>query len=192
MEEKKVLKLTVTDFISVNHYLGHRAIMKNGKPMSVNYTTKESKKFLSEFAEYVRQQVKEQGWETDLNPFQHYYVDTVFYFPRLDMDTNNYWKVSFDAITNTQLVWADDNLACERVMGVFYDSNNPRIEYTIYKTDFIGIFKDKETLDEFESKCAPCRWYKACSILRKAKEGRVQEEIVDGVCFKYVKKKSKN
>lgn len=37
---------------------------------------------------------------TDPDPMQHYYVDAVFYFPRIDMDTNNYWKVAFDAITD--------------------------------------------------------------------------------------------
>lgn len=186
MIEKQVLKLTVTDFISVNHYLAYRAIMKNGRPMATSYKTQEAKKFQKEFTEYVKEQAKLQNWTTDPNPFQHYYVDAVFYFPRLDVDCNNYWKVSFDAITDSGVVWVDDNMACERVIKVMYDSKNPRIEYTIYKTDFIGIFDNQEQLDCFEDKCKTCQRYKRnCSILKKAKEGRIQEAILDLECSKY-------
>ena len=102
------------------------------------------------------------------------------------MDTNNYWKVGFDAITDSGVVWADDNMACERVLKVLYDSKNPRIELTIYKTDYIGIFDNQEQLSEFEDKCKTCQRYnRNCSILKKAKEGRIQEEICDLKCSKY-------
>ena len=187
MSDKQVLKLVVTDFISVNHYLGYRAIVKNKKPMAVSYKTPEAKKFQEEFAKYVKKQAELQNWNIDHNPFQHYYVDAIFYFPRLDMDCNNYWKVGFDSITDSGVVWVDDNMACERVVKVVYDSKNPRIEYTIYKTDFIGIFDNQEQLCAFEDRCKNCRRYsRNCSILNKAKEGRIQEEIdSEFVCSKY-------
>lgn len=187
MNDKQVLKLVITDFISVNHYLSYRAIMKNGKPMAMSYKTQEAKKFQEQFTEYVKEQAKIQNWITDNNPFQHYYVDAVFYFPRIDMDTNNYWKVPFDSITDSGVVWVDDNMACERVIKVLYDSKNPRIEYTVYKTDYIGIFDNKEQLYGFEDKCKSCKRYtRNCSILNKAKEGRIQEEINEEfVCIKY-------
>ena len=47
--DKQVLKLVITDFISVNHYLAYRTIMKNGKPMAMSYKTKEAKKFQEKF-----------------------------------------------------------------------------------------------------------------------------------------------
>lgn len=186
--DKQVLKLTVTDFISVNHYLAYRVVTKGGRAMAVSYKTKEAKDFQKKFEEYIRQQVKEQGWVTDPNPLQHYYVDITVYFPRVDMDINNYHKVNFDSITNTGLVWVDDNVVCERVKHIYYDSKNPRIEYEIYKTDYIGIFEDQEQLDCFEEKCKTCKRYKRnCSILKKAKEGRIQNEIdnSDFQCCKY-------
>lgn len=180
------LKLVITDFISVNHYLAYRAVMKGKKPMAMSYKTQEAKEFQCKFTEYVKKQAKLQNWVTDPNPFQHYYVDAVFYFPRIDMDTNNYWKVAFDSITDSGVVWVDDNMACERVVRVMYDSRNPRIEYTIYKTDFIGIFDSRLQLACFENKCKMCKRYsKNCSILNKAKEGRVQDEIENMVCKKY-------
>lgn len=186
MTSSNTLKLTVKDFVSVNHYLAYRTVTKNGRAMAMSYKTAEAKKFQREFVEYVKQQAIEQNWVTNPDPMQHYYVDAVFYFPRIDMDTNNYWKVAFDAITDSGVIWVDDNMACERVVKVLYDSENPRIEYTIYETDFTGIFDNQEELNKFEDKCKSCKRYKRnCSLLRKAKEGRVQEEIENMVCSKY-------
>lgn len=189
-KEKPVLKLTITEFISVNHYLAYRTIIKNGKPMAMSYKTKEAKNFQKKFEQYVKEQVKIQNWDLPVDSAQHFYVDAVFYFPRLDMDCNNYFKVSLDSLTNTGLIWADDNVVCERVQRIYYDSSNPRIEFTIYPVDYIGVFDNQEQLDEFEDKCKTCSRYKRnCSILKKAKDGRIQEEIQDGICNKYKKVK---
>ena len=191
MGDNQVLKLTIRNFISINHYLAYRTIMKNGKPMAMSYKTIEAKRFQKEFIEYIKQQAILQEWKTDKNPMQHYYVDAVFYFPRIDMDTNNYWKVPFDAITDSGIIWVDDNMACERVIKVLYDSNDPRIEYTIYKTNFTGIFESEKIMTSFENSCKTCKRYKKnCSILKKAKEGRVQKEIdmsntESNICNKY-------
>lgn len=183
---KPVLRLTITDFISVNHYLAYRVIMKNGKPMAMSYKTQEVKSFQKKFQEYIKEQVKIQNWNLPVDPAQHFYVDAVFYFPRLDLDPNNYFKVSLDTITETGLIWADDNVVCERVQRIYYDSSNPRIEMTVYPVDYIGIFDNKVQLDEFESKCKTCsRYARNCSILKKAKEGRIQEEIQNLECSKY-------
>ena len=103
------------------------------------------------------------------------------------MDCNNYWKCMFDAITETGLVWIDDNVTCERVNRIYYDSDNPRIELTIRPVDYVGVFDNASQMEQFESVCVGCRKYKRnCSLLKKAKEGRVQKEIAEGVCSKYV------
>ena len=62
MENKQKLKLVITDFISVNHYLSYRAIVKNGRPMAMSYKTQEAVKFQKEFTEYVKKQAQEQGF----------------------------------------------------------------------------------------------------------------------------------
>ena len=171
---------------SFNHYLAYRAIIKNGKPMAMSYKTKEAKKYQSSFAGYVKEQAKIQGWKKSDNPFQHYYMDTYFYFPRIDMDGNNYYKCLADSITDSGAVWIDDNQLCERIQGIFYDPENPRVELVIYPVDYIGVFKNPSQLEEFESRCIECIRYKRnCSLLKKAKEGRVQEEIEDNVCKCY-------
>lgn len=183
----KELKLTSPIPPSVNHYLAYRAIIKNGKPMAMSYKTPEAVRYQKNFTEYVRAECERQGWTDGPEATHHFYADTVFYFPQIDLDCNNYFKVMLDAITDAGTVWADDNIVCERVMGIYYDSANPRIEVVIHPVDYIGIFEDSAHLAEFEARCVGCRRYtRNCSILRKAKEGRIQEEIRDGECSRYI------
>ena len=171
---------------SVNHYLAVRAILKSGKPLAIPYETPEAKRYKAEFKYHVRTEVKRQNFHSDLNPKQHFYCDCIFYFDRIDRDPNNYFKCMLDAITETQLVWADDNTVCERVMKICYDSKNPRIEIVIYPVEYIGIFENRTELELFESTCRSCaRFKRNCGILKKAKGGRVQGEIQDMVCSKY-------
>lgn len=184
--EKQILKLTVNEFISVNHYLAYRVTYKNGKPMAMSYKTKEAKDFQKRFTEYVKQEAKKQGWIKSENPYQHYYVDAVYYFPKTNMDCANYDKCISDAITDSGAVWLDDKMICNRILKVMYDNKNPHIELTIYPVDFVGIFDNQASADYFEDKCKTCKRYdRNCSILRKAMEGRIQDEIVEGVCTKY-------
>ena len=175
---------------SVNHYLSYRAIMRGGRPQAVSYKPKEVVDYRKDFAQYVTEEIAKQGYDYVHDGKHHFYVDAVFYMPRLDMDSNNYWKVLLDAITDTQLVWKDDNVVCERVNAIYYDAVNPRVELHIYPTDYVGVFANENERDAFASKCANCTRYKRnCSILRKANEGRVQPELQDGVCLKYSEKK---
>ena len=190
MSEQQELKLVSPIPPSVNHYLSYRAIMRNGKPLAMSYKTRDATKYQQEFIRYVRKQVFEQRWRPQHDKHQHYYVDAVFYFPRIDMDANNYWKCLLDAITETGLIWVDDNVVCERVQKICYDSKNPRIELTIHPVAYIGVFDNAPQMEEFESVCIGCTRYKRnCSVLSNAREGRIQEEISDGNCTKYAPSK---
>lgn len=162
--------------------------MKNGKPMAMSYKTNDAKKYQSDFAQYVKKQAALQKWKKSSNIYQHYYMDTYFYFPRIDMDANNYYKCLADAITDSGVVWNDDNQLCERVQGIYYDSENPRIEMILHKVDYIGVFDNATQLEEFESRCIECARYKRnCSLLKASKEGRIQKEVHDGICEKFKK-----
>lgn len=171
---------------SVNHYMGYRAILRGGKPLAIPYKTTDAVAFQKEFTKILYKAVDEQGWDMPVNGTQHFYIDAVFYFPRSRMDCNNYWKVLLDTITDTKLIWEDDDVVCERAQAIYYDSENPRIELTIHPVEYIGVFDDASQLDKFESKCIGCtRYARNCSILRQAKEGRIQKELQDGECLKY-------
>ena len=186
--EKEIQELKLTSPISpsVNHYLGWRGILKNGKPMAVSYKKPEALKYQKTFAEYVKNEVKKQGWQKSDNIFQHYYMDCTIYFDRVDKDANNLFKCLADAITDSGVVWIDDTQLCERVQRIYYDANNPHIELSIYPCDYIGVFDNASQLEQFESRCVGCKRYKRnCSILQKAKEGRIQEELNGLECLKY-------
>lgn len=92
-----------------------------------------------------------------------------------------------DAITDSGSIWIDDNVACERVQGVFYDSENPRIEICIRPVEYIGVFKNAPQLELFKSNCIGCKRYKRnCSILKNAISGIIQKELsADGMCSSY-------
>jgi len=185
-----ILRLTSPMPPSVNHYTGVRTVMKNGKPLSMVYETKEAKEYKRKFSEIVKNEVAIQQWNTEVNETQHFYVDAVFYFDRIDKDAANYEKCLSDTITETQLIWKDDNVVLFRPQRIFYDSNNPRIELTIYPVNYIGIFDSKIQLESFVEKCQTCNRYdRNCSILRDAKIGRIQEHTDGKICAKYKEKK---
>lgn len=154
--------------------------------MAMVYETKEAKEYKKKFKKTIEEQVKAQNWNIEVNDTQHFYVDAVFYFDRMDKDCANYEKCLGDTITDSKLIWKDDNVSLFRPQRIYYDSENPRIELTIYPVDYIGIFEDISQLEEFESRCIGCNRYKRnCSLLAKAKRGYIQLEIHDGNCEKY-------
>ena len=186
-----VLHLTSEIPPSVNHYLAYRAIMRRGKPYAMSYKTPEASRYRKEFADYVAAEVEKQGWDLPVEKARHFYIDAIAYFPRTDMDISNYWKVMLDAITDTQLIWADDNVVCERAQRIYYDPKNPRIELTIRPVEYIGVFDNASQMEAFiASNCIGCaRYKKNCSVLRNAVEGRVQDVVHGGKCEKRKKLK---
>ena len=179
----------------MNHYLKPRSflIYKNGKPVPqvTMYETKEAKDYKKKFIKHIKEQVKLQDWEKSDNRFQKYFVDCTFYFPRIDMDSNNMYKLLLDSFTESECIWVDDTQSCERTQGIFYDSENPRIIIEIRPVDFVGIFPTNEQLQIFKSNCITCSRYRdgRCSILVKSLEGRIQKEINDLTCGKFKPKK---
>ena len=164
--------------------------MRNGKPVAISYKTHDAQKYQNEFAKYVRSEVEKQEYSLVPNETQHFYVDCSFYFARLDKDANNYFKCMLDAITDTKLIWLDDNVVCERVQKVLYDKENPRVEIHIYPVDYIGTFENEKQLKEFENRCLDCSRYKRnCNLLKQAKLGYVQSDIQDCVCSKFKQNK---
>lgn len=182
----KELKLIASICPSNNHYLSYRVVKSGGRNIVAPYPTKETKDFKKKFISYIKDEVKKQNWEMDCTGLQHYYMDWDVYFPRVDMDAANYDKVIADSITESGVVWIDDNTLCNRVKHIYYDSKNPRFVLTIKPVNYIGIFDDQEQLTKFEEKCKTCSRYKRnCSLLRNAKAGRIQEEIDSLICNKY-------
>ena len=181
------LKLTSSIPVSVNHYIKPHSFIKNGKAVATLYETVDAKQFKQNLTDYIKKQIKIQDFKCIVNKTQHFYIDCIFYFDRIDKDPNNYFKILLDAITDSQCIWLDDNVVCERVNAIYYDTKNPRIEMTIYPVDYIGIFDNRKQLEIFKSKCMRCRKYKEgkCKTLCKAIEGHIQENVDGQKCCKY-------
>lgn len=183
----KELKLISPLPPSVNHYTAVRSIIQKGKAISVVYKTTEAKQYQKKFKEYLLRTIREQGWDYPLNKYQHYYVDCIYYFDRIDKDPSNYDKCLLDSITETQKIWVDDNVALPRVLRIYYDKDNPRIEITIKPVEYIGVFDNASHLNQFMEECIQCKKYKngKCSTLNNAKIGKIQKEIIDNKCLRY-------
>ena len=190
MKKNNILKLISPIAPTTNHYLNYRVMRKSGKNIVMPYPSKETVTFKKSFIPYVKEEVGKQNWEMDQTGLQHYYVYWTVYFPRIDMDVSNQDKVIIDSITESEVVWKDDNVVCNRVDHIYYDSSNPRIELTIVPVDYIGVFENEEHLNSFQEKCKECKRYSNnCSILRKLIEGRIIEEYQNNECIKFKKKK---
>lgn len=181
---------------TVNHYTGIRIVYRSGKQIPIVYETAEAKVYKRNFIEYIKQQVIEQGWSKVDNKFNHLYMDGYFYMPQTHVDAANCDKILSDAITESGVVWEDDSGILFRPQHIYYDKEHPRIDLVIYPVDYIGIFKDQEECIEFEEQCMTCsRYSRNCSILRRAKEGRIQNDIhfleneLSWKCQKYKEKK---
>lgn len=186
------LKLVSQVPLSVNHYLGIRVINKGGRPMAMTYKKPEAVKYQKDFSKYAVEEIKKQNWKHDVESGKHIYVDATFYFDRTDKDCSNYEKIMIDALTETKMLWKDDNIVLFRPQRIYYDAENPRIELEIYPVEYRGIFNSCSQLEEFESNCIGCtRYTRNCSILNKAKEGRIQKEIENCICSKRKERKEK-
>lgn len=171
---------------SVNHYLSYRVVKSKGRYIACSYKTKEATTYQKEFEKYVVEEVKKQGWDIEAVRDKHIYVDTIFYFSRTDMDCNNYFKVLLDAITNTQLVWKDDNIVCERVQRIYYDSKDPHIEISIHPVSYVGIFDNNDKFENYENRCKGCsRYSRNCSVFNRVKAGHIHEGVTQDSCLFY-------
>lgn len=182
----KELKLILNEIPpSVNHYMGYRGVRKGNGCMVMAYTKPESKQFQKSFEKYAKEQVKLQEWDIENTRHIHHYMDCIFYFDRTDKDSQNYFKVMCDVLNG--IAYIDDKTILTRTHEQYYDSSNPRIEIVIRPVEYRGIFKSEIHKDQFEEKCRECkRFGRNCSILKKAKEGRIQEEInEDYECSKF-------
>ena len=162
----------------------------NGKPKISIYETSEAKLFKKQFIKYIKEEIEKQNFNVILDKYKFTHIDTTWYFPRTNMDSNNNWKLTLDCLTEAG-IWVDDNTALERCKRIYYDSKNPRFVMEIYYSDFIGIFDNQSHLDEFKSKCIQCNKYNngKCSILNKAMIGKIQSEIQDFSCTEYKEKR---
>ena len=127
----------------------------------------------------------ESEWDYNFTIDNYIYMDTVIYFNRKGRDDNNIYKLLCDSLE--KIVYENDSRVLVRTQKILYDTENPRVEIEFTPVTYRGIFEDEQSQYIFEEKCKSCKRYKRnCSILNKAKEGRIQLEINNEyICSEY-------
>lgn len=174
--------------LSVNQYLKPSARIVGGKPLAYLYESKESKDWKKRFVAYLKREAVKQKWDKSITSKGHWYLDCIFVQARTNQDNNNYYKLLCDALTESEIIEDDKNILV-RTQRVMYDSKNPHFYAVLKPVEYMGIFNNEEEYEQFvkDSGLNPDK----SAVLKKAREGRVQEQIVRGSDGKlqYVKKK---
>jgi hypothetical protein len=185
------IKLTIPLPISINKLYINQYVYdpktKKWIPTGKRIMSEEGKKLKEQIQLETIKQLQSQEWDYEWTKTNYIYQDCYIYMNRMGRDDNNIFKLLNDSLE--KIVYENDSRVLTRTQRILIDKYNPRVELVLSQTPFIGIFDDKEQLKKFESKCKTCRRYKNnCSILKKAKEGRIQKEIDENLnCIKYKK-----
>lgn len=167
----------------VNQYKYNPKTKKN-EPTGARVLSAKGKASKALIRKDTKQQMKKQTWDFEYTKENYIYMDTVIYFNRKGRDDNNIYKLLCDSLEG--IVYDNDSRVLIRTQKIMYDTDNPRVEVHIHPVDYVGIFDSQSEYEVFKSKCEGCKRYgRNCSILKNAVDGRVQEEIVDGVCSKF-------
>jgi Holliday junction resolvase RusA-like endonuclease len=193
MNLKLVLPLPLSlNQLYINKY-SYNPKTKKSEPTGARILSKAgmmSKKLIQKAA---KKQMLKQDWDYEKTKETYIYMDTTIYFNRTNRDDNNIYKLLCDALE--KIVYDNDSRVLIRTQRILYTTTEPRVELHIHEVDYKGIFDDQAQLDSFESVCSTCsRYNNNCSILAKAKEGRIQEDIdmEEMKCLKYKKKAAKS
>jgi Holliday junction resolvase RusA-like endonuclease len=157
-------------------------------PTGRRILSKDGEKCKEELQQQTMDQMKSQQWDYDYTTTNYIYMDTIIYFSRKGRDDNNIYKLLCDALE--KIVYENDSRVLIRTQKILYDTVNPHIDVTLKPVEYRGIFPTEIHMNEFEDKCKNCKRYtRNCSILNKAKDGRIQEEIdVELYCSKFNRK----
>lgn len=180
--------------VSVNKYLAPSIAFRGNKAYPYMRETTEAKRFKEHFGNALKRKVRDIDWDKEVTREGHWYLDCQFVQKRVDEDSNNYLKILIDSLVD--IVCIDDNNILPRVERVMYSSKYPSFSIKLYRTDYVGLFKNKEDRQDFiDSQCAECKFYRngACSVLKSIDSSKLVDEYNprDNICFKFTKKKGK-
>lgn len=187
LEIKLILPLPVSiNKLYINQYSWNPKT-KTRIPTGKRIMSEEGKKIKKLIQLETIKQLQSQEWDYKWTKTNYIYQDCYIYMNRAGRDDNNIFKLLNDSLE--KIVYDNDSRVLTRTQRILIDSENPRVELIISQVPFRGIFDTEEQMKQFEEKCKTCKRYKNnCSILKKAKEGRIQKEIDEDLnCIKYKK-----
>lgn len=118
-------------------------------------------------------------WDITYTENHYIYMDIDAYVTRTNVDLDNTLKTLNDSIEASGLVFLNDKKVIPRFNRVFIEPSNPRVELTFTQTGWFGVFEDKIDYEDFLHDCNTCSRFRngSCSILNKALDNKIQEEI---------------
>lgn len=118
-------------------------------------------------------------WDYEYTKDHYIYMDIEAYVTRVNVDLDNTLKTLNDSIEASGLVFDNDKKVVPRFNRVYIEPSNPRVELTFTQTGWNGIFDKEDEYNDFLEGCQRCTRYRSgsCSILKKALENKIQEEI---------------
>lgn len=188
LEIKLILPLPVSiNKLYINQYSWNPKT-KTRIPTGKRIMSEEGKKIKKQIQLETIKQLQSQEWDYEWTKTNYIYQDCYIYMNRAGRDDNNIFKLLNDSLE--KIVYDNDSRVLTRTQRILIDSENPRVELIISQVPFRGIFDTEEQMRQFEGKCKTCKRYKNnCSILKRAKEGRIQKEVDENFnCIKYKKK----
>ena len=135
--------------------------MKSGRPLVLNYPSKGNVQYKKLFEPYIKQIVKDSGWDKEITRGKHYYLNATIYFGRIDQDEQNYWKMPCDIMN--EIVYIDDSMILTRCDRIYYTYNKeiePHIDFTLSPVEYVGIWNSQEECNQFVDVCKGCKNYK--------------------------------
>ena len=150
------LHLTLPLPPSVNAYQRYR-VKRIGKKLRVEaYPSEETEQFYDVSVRYIRDEINKHQWKMPPTG-QYIIVEATFYLGRLKSDADNYFKCTLDSLEKAGIV-CDDSYIIPKAMEVYVDKDNPRVELDIYVSEKVGVFKNKEEMEEFQkNNCTKCK-----------------------------------
>lgn len=183
------IELTLPLPVSINklyiNQFGYNPKSRSRIPTGKRIMSKEGVKVKEAIQTAAKTQLSKQDWDYEWTKENYIYQDCYIYMNRLGRDDNNLFKLLNDSLE--KIVYDNDSRVLTRTQRILIDKDEPRIILNISQSPHRGIFESEDHLKNFEQKCRECkRFGRNCSILKKAKEGRIQEEINDEFkCSKY-------
>lgn len=172
---------------SVNEYLGYRVVYVNGRAISQPFETKIAKEYKTYVKNVVHRELKKQSWEC-LDKEHYIDVNLVYYLNKKRKDSHNLEKVLFDALMGAGL-YPDDDILLPKTKNIYIDKYNPRVELELTISDKRGIFDNPAHLKMFKAincdRCKKSTYKRACGIMQKALDNRIEPEIniIKNICY---------
>lgn len=162
---------------SINSYLNFKIGRQSGKSFVQAYPSKQTEIYTDFFVNYVRDEIRQQGWEKPPKG-QLVNVHLIFFLDRKRKDPSNFLKVMLDCLVKAG-VFVDDDVALTIIDRLYIDKANPRINIVLEPSPAIGIFDNEQQFLEFKEKnCDRCKKNQnSCSVLKAILDNRIVEDV---------------